>query len=172
MSKVWKEIKGYNGVFVVSDCGDVYNTKTKNMLVGQITPKGYIRYGICLNGKRKQYMAHRLVAEAFIENPQNYPIINHKNEVKSDNRVENLEWCTIGYNNNYGHKSENYHNSIVKSRAKSVKQIDIKTGNVIQVFDCILKASIITGVSRRSIAQCCDNAISSAKGFKWRWNYG
>ena len=96
----WKKIDGYDN-YSVSDMGRVRNDK-KNIILKNVKILGYVTVNLCKNGVAKKLKVHRLVAEAFIPNPNNYPIINHKNEIKDDNRVENLEWCTIKYNTNYG----------------------------------------------------------------------
>lgn len=96
----WKKIDGYDN-YSVSDMGRVRNDK-KNIILKNVKILGYVTVNLCKNGVSKKLKVHRLVAEAFLPNPNNYPIINHKNEIKDDNRVENLEWCTIKYNTNYG----------------------------------------------------------------------
>lgn len=99
MTENWRKIADYQN-YSVSDLGHVRNDKTGKLLKTVKHPNGYLV--VNLYPTRKTFKVHRLVAEAFIANPNNYPIINHKNEVKDDNRVENLEWCTYEYNNNYG----------------------------------------------------------------------
>lgn len=96
----WKKIKDFDN-YSVSDCGRVRNDK-KKLLLKQINNSGYLVVNLYNDTTTKKIRVHRLVAEAFIPNPNNYPIINHKNEKKDDNRVENLEWCTYKYNSNYG----------------------------------------------------------------------
>lgn len=116
--EIWKDIKGYKGYYQVSNLGRVKSLDRysidrrggKHFLKGIIlTPylcKGYLRICLHVNGKQKQLAVHRLVAEAFIPNPNNYPQINHKDENKTNNTVDNLEWCTAKYNNNYGTRLE------------------------------------------------------------------
>ncbi len=95
-----KDIKDYEN-YQISDTGIVINKKTGRELKQQ-EKKGYMNVSLFKNGKKKNKLVHRLVAEAFIENIKNYPQINHKNEDTLNNMVENLEWCTQKYNNNYG----------------------------------------------------------------------
>lgn len=97
---MFKDIKDYEN-YQISDTGIVVNKKTGRELKQQ-EKKGYMNVSLFKNGKKKNKLVHRLVAEAFIENVKNYPQINHKNENTYDNRVDNLEWCTQRYNNNYG----------------------------------------------------------------------
>ncbi len=107
MSETWKPIDGYEGFYEVSNMGRVRSLPrtigNKNrkgvVLKPNITPYGYQQVLLCKNGMRKQHKIHRLVANAFIPNPNNYPVINHKDWDTSNNSVDNLEWCDIRYNN-------------------------------------------------------------------------
>lgn len=105
--QIWKDIPGYEGKYQVSNTGRVrslnYNRTGKTKVLKQNTNKlGYKSVFLCKDGKFKRYYIHRLVALAFILNPNNYPIINHKDENPSNNYYKNLEWCTYEYNVNYG----------------------------------------------------------------------
>lgn len=101
-----KDIKDYEGFYKIDKNGTIYSLKraTTNggILKHQITKSGYCRVGLSKNGKLKHHFVHRLVAETFIPNINNFSQVNHKNECKTDNRVENLEWCTPLYNIRYG----------------------------------------------------------------------
>ena len=102
--ELWKWIPGWEGLYMVSTHGRVKSLKhnKSKILKPWIDKDGYKRVRLCKNGKCKTYGIHRLVAMAFIPNPHNYPIINHKDENKTNNQYTNLEWCTIQYNSNYG----------------------------------------------------------------------
>jgi hypothetical protein len=98
--EVWKDIAGYEGCYEVSDLGRVRNVRTNRVLSPGIS-QGYYYVVLCKHGERHNKQVNRLVAEAFIENPYGYPIVNHKDEIKTNNTVGNLEWCTHAYNNTY-----------------------------------------------------------------------
>ena len=104
--EVWKDIPGYETLYQVSNFGRVKSYERNGTKGGILKPTknklGYMRIGLSKSNKKNYFSVHRLVALTFIPNPYNLPIINHKNEIKHDNRVENLEWCTHEYNNNYG----------------------------------------------------------------------
>ena len=114
MKETWNSVKGFEGKYEVSTKGRVRSVRhlvkgkngTMHYRKGQIlkpqTGSSYSQVYITVNGKQKWFYVHRLVAESFIPNPNNLPMINHKNEVRTDNRVENLEWCDAKYNINYG----------------------------------------------------------------------
>ncbi len=109
--EVWKDIKNYEGNYQVSDLGrvkslarivesrkGVFHNKKQIILKTFKNGDGYLKYKLCINGKEKSVIAHRLVANEFLENPLNKPQVNHKNDIKDDNRVENLEWVTSSEN--------------------------------------------------------------------------
>lgn len=114
--EVWKDIPDYKNLYQISNFGRVkslerliyrkngnYIVKEK-ILKNKTNTKGYLSISMCKNGKVKYVMIHRLVAQAFIPNPNNFPCINHKDENKQNNCVENLEWCTYSYNNTYNNR--------------------------------------------------------------------
>ena len=111
----WKNVIGYEGLYEVSNIGNVKNVRRNTLLKLSKTNDGYIQVSLYKNGIRTGLRVHRLVAEAFLPNPDGLPLVNHKNEDKSDNSVENLEWCTAKYNTNYGHRTENAINTRVKN---------------------------------------------------------
>lgn len=127
MPEIWKPVVGYEGYYEVSNYGRVKRLETRvnsnrggravreKILKQIITKYGYLTVHLCVDNKRAKKKVHRLVAEAFIPNPLNLPCVNHKNEIKTDNFVENLEWCTVEYNNNYGtHQERCRQNKITK----------------------------------------------------------
>ena len=110
----WKNVIGYEGLYEVSNIGNVRSV-IRNKLLRLSKTKGYIQVYLYKNGIRTGLKVHRLVAQAFIPNPDNLPQVNHKDEDKTNNSVENLEWCNAKYNVNYGHRTENIINTKVKN---------------------------------------------------------
>lgn len=110
MKEIWKDIKGFEGLYQVSNLGNVksfrqsskYGKPKEFLLKPSVANTGYCQITLYGNGSRKKFLIHRLVAEAFLENPDNLPNVNHKDENRTNNHVENLEWCTTAYNNRYG----------------------------------------------------------------------
>ena len=101
MIEEWRPIVGFEGLYEVSNTGQVRNCRGKLLRPG-LNHNGYLKCVLCKNGKSKTIYIHRLVAQAFILNPDNLPQVNHKDEDKTNNSVENLEWCDQKYNVNYG----------------------------------------------------------------------
>ena len=170
--EIWRDIKDFEGLYQVSNLGRVRSLNF-NHTIGKVKElslrndkKGYKQVILYKDGKTKSYKVHRLVAETFIENPNNYEQINHKNEIKSDNTVNNLEWCTNEYNHNYGTRNERVRKSLSK------KTLCITTG---EVFNSMREASIKYGISNGSISECCNNKRNSAgtlpTGEKLKWMY-
>ena len=118
MDEIWKPVVGYEGLYEVSNFGRVRSLRRNKILKLKNEVDGYIRVTLCNGGTEKLYQVHRLVAQAFIPNPDNLPQINHKDEVKSNNIVTNLEWCTVHYNNTYG------------TRLQRVRETGLKNGTI------------------------------------------
>ena len=115
MIEEWKAIPGYEGLYEVSNKGNVRNVRRNTLLRLTKTNKGYIQVGLSKNGILTVLKVHRLVAQAFLPNPDNLPMINHKDEDKTNNRVENLEWCTAKYNNTYGTRQDKVRDTAIKN---------------------------------------------------------
>lgn len=127
MVEIWKSILGYEGLYEVSNLGRVrsldrrvsYTNGQVHIHKGRIlkpgVSNGYMQVHLCNNGSMKQPLVHRLVAEAFIPNPDNLPQVNHKDENPSNNNVDNLEWCTSEYNINYGTRTNKSIESHIES---------------------------------------------------------
>lgn len=154
--EIWKKIKGFE-MYEISNLGNVRNTITNKILTPCDNGKGYMR--VNLNHKTKYI--HRLVAEAFIPNPNNWPVINHKDENKKNNDISNLEWCTVSYNNNYGTKNQR----CAEKLYIPVYQYDLN-GNFIKRWDA---ASLVKDISKTSINNCLSGRSKTAGGYIWKY---
>ena len=125
--EIWKDIEGYEGLYQVSNLGRVKSLKVSKIKSERIRKSyqqssGYISIVLCKNGKVTNHKIHRLVANAFIDNPDNLPEVNHMDEDKTNNCVDNLEWCDSSYNKNYGTRTEKF----IRSRGTPVKCIETR----------------------------------------------
>ena len=181
MSKQWKEIKGYESRYLISSSGDVIslnyrNTNKTKMLSWKINNKGYAWVELRKNGIKEQKLVHRLVAEAFIDNPNGYDVINHKDENPLNNEVDNLEWCNQSYNTIYSMKlhPDRRYNGKEKNKGKGknmglvVIQID-REGNVVKEWENSRTIFLETGMSDYSISEVCRGNRHTAYGYLWRY---
>ncbi len=152
--EIWKDIIGFEGIYQVSNLGNIkslnyLNTNKEKLLKIQIDKYGYKVISLReKHQKNKIKKVHRLVAEAFIENPYNFTEINHKDENKLNNRVENLEWCTKQYNHDYGTRNE-------RVGIKNRKKIICITTN--EIYNSIKEAGEKYNLCRGDISRCCQN---------------
>lgn len=168
MSEIWLPIKGFEGLYEVSNLGNVrslnYNhTGNTNVLKPIENKYGYFQINLWKNGIRKTVLIHRLVAEAFIPNWFNEPCINHRDENPKNNSVDNLEWCDNIYNNNYGTHNE----KMIKSLSKTVLQIS-KTGELIKEWPSTSEVGR-NGFSRSAVVRCCNGKRNHHKGYIWKY---
>ena len=154
MEEIWKDIIGFESLYKVSNSGNVKNKKEK-IKKTHFDKDGYVCCTLYKNGKAKNVRIHRLVAEAFIPNPENKPIVNHKDENKQNNYDSNLEWCDVNYNNRY-------------SKAKKVLQFDLN-GNFIKEWECVRDIVRELGFNIESITGCCSKKYKKSNGYIWRY---
>lgn len=162
----WKDIKNYEGLYQISNLGRVKKINKSNIIICKpsIDTSGYKQIVLTKNKKRKSYKIHRLIAQAFIPNPNNLPQINHKDENKLNNDVSNLEWCTLQYNCNYG--SRNYR--CTRHRQHRVQQYN-KQNNLVREYLSLKEAEKITKIKYQQISRCCRNKQKSAGGYIWKY---
>ena len=177
MEEIWRDIKGYEGKYKVSNLGRVkslnYHRSCKErILKNLINTRGYLTTVLYKNGIGNNVQIHRLVATAFIENPENLPEVNHIDENKTNNFVSNLEFCDRKYNNNYGTRNErSMFTRIVNNRKNAPKKIDqysldgkfIKTWNSgTDLANC--------GFNNGNICNCCNGQRKTSKGYIWKYH--
>ena len=164
MEEIWKDIEGYEGLYQVSNMGRVRSLRRNIILKIKIGSNGYERVVLSVNNIPKGYSIHRLVANTFIPNPDNYPIVNHKDENKTNNRVDNLEWCTQKYNVNYG-------TGIAKrTRSQSKKVLQFKTdGTFVKEWESTMSVQRNLGFGQSHIAQVCNGKRRIAYGYIWKY---
>lgn len=177
MEEIWRDIKGYEGRYQVSSLGRIYSFYKKDVLKPKSNGKGYYFVYLCKKGEGKVFYIHRLVAQAFIDNPNNYPEVNHKDENKENNGLHNLEWCDRKYNVNYGNCREKMkinHSDVKYSKNPNSKKVYCVTTG--RKFDCMKEASEYYQINHRSISDCCRGRYKSAgkhpvTGEKLIWRY-
>lgn len=187
MQEIWKDIENYEGCYQVSNLGrvrsltrkvDTFNgvrTTKGRILKPTLTDMGYLTICLKQHQKSKTFFIHRLVAKAFIPNPNNYPIINHKDSVPTNNNVENLEWCTQSHNVKESYRVGNakptkgcFKKGMIPHNRKAVKQYDLD-GNFIATYKSIRFASESTNTNPVCIGNCCKGTQETSNGFKWRY---
>lgn len=166
--EVWKSIVGYEGLYEVSNKGNVRSSKSSNknhFIKGRKDRNGYIRVNLWNNGKRKTKTVHRLVIEAFIDNNLGFKMsVNHKNEIKEDNRLENLEYCSVSYNDNYGERNNKIRNSL----SKKVFQYS-KDGVLIKEWKSTMQIERELHISNKNISACCTGRVKTSHGYIWKY---
>ncbi len=172
MIEVWKDVPNFEGLYRVSNTGKVksfaksnkYATQPIHLLNPTINNNGYAQVTFYKDCKRSKFSVHRLVAELFIPNPDNLPCINHKDENKLNNSVDNLEWCTVAYNNAYGTARIRG----IDKRSKPVEQLTYD-GKVIAVYRSAKIASEIVGIEKNTITSAILGNHQS-EGYYWRYS--
>lgn len=179
----WRDVVGFEGLYQISNFGNCksvdrvlrYKNGKEHYYHGHMMKpvkckNGYLEFQLNKDGKRYCVMAHRVVAMAFIPNPFDFPQINHKDEIITNNCVDNLEWCTSKYNANYGTRKQRCYENGSKKQTKPIYQISL-SGSVIKKWNSIGDASRALGISDSQIIRVCKhkNNNTIAGGFKWEY---
>ena len=167
MEEAWKDIEGYEGLYQVSNKGRVkslnYQGVAREKLIKHSIVSGYKRVTLYKNKTIKRFLVHRLVANAFLPNPQNFPCINHKDENKQNNIVTNLEWCTYKYNINFGTGISRRAESISKQVYQYSKDLEL-----IAVWKSTNECGR-NGYNQGSVVSCCNGKLKTHKGYIWSY---
>lgn len=186
----WKPIQGFEDKYEVSDKGNVRSLNYRNTGETRIlTPislkKGYLMVGLCRNSKMKWEKVHRLVATAFIPNPEQKPQVNHINGNKADNNVDNLEWATESENQIHAYKTglkrgsvehgkllgDSQRESLIKRNKENTKPViatNVKTGEKI-LFESAAEVERVLGINHASIPRVCNGKQKAAKGYSFQY---
>lgn len=172
VEEIWKDIDGWNGLYQISNTGKVrrvFKNKTRE-LKGTMKTGGYKGVFLKTPEKFKGELVHRLVAEAFIPNPENLPCINHKDEDKWNNKIDNLEWCSYKYNNNYGTRNKRVSKTKTNNTYNMKSVLCIETG---VIYPTLYEVERQTGISAQAVFMCCKGTVySKSKGFTKRHTAG
>lgn len=181
IKEIWKPVVGYEGLYEISSFGrvrsldrvDCKNNRRKGIVLVPNKRKGeYRSVSLSKDGKSKSHSVHILVAQSFIPNPNNLPMVNHKDEDPSNNRVENLEWCNAKYNANYGTINERRGKSLGYGKdnpfSKEILQFN-KNGEFIKKWDATMDIERELKINHSNVSKCCEGTphFHTAGGFKW-----
>ena len=166
MQEIWKPVVGYEDSYEVSSLGRVKSIpRAGTRLTGRVLRYSLDKYGyrqviLAKNGGRKSAKIHRLVAQSFLPNENNFPCVNHKDENKQNNNVSNLEWCSYAYNNTYNDRAK----KASKKTGKKVLCVELNT-----IFNSLAEAERATNIKAGNICWCCKGNWLSAGGYHWRY---
>ena len=160
VTELWEWIEGYEGVYAISELGRVWSDRNSMMLRSRKDRDGYSSVTLNYKGKRKTLKVHRLVAIAFLDNPNGYKEVNHKNLNRSDNYKDNLEWTTRKANCNNK-------KAVTKRRGKSVV-LQIDGDEIVMIYRC-LRDTEKFGFNHRRISVCCNGRQRIHRGFEWKY---
>lgn len=152
-----KDVVGYEGLYAVTSCGKVWSYYSKKFLKQRVTKNGYLYVILYKDNEIKNYNVHRLVAEAYIPNPDNLPQVNHKDENKTNNCLQNLEWCDAKYNINYGTK--------IDRQKKPILQYTLD-GEFLREWS---SATDVGREVRRNICHCLNGKTKTAYNYIWKY---
>lgn len=151
-----KDVVGYEGLYAVTSCGKVYGYKRKKFLNPRRNRDGYLRVNLSKNGELKTYFVHRLVQEAYLPNPEGLLEVNHKDENKENNALQNLEWCDRSYNINYGNRTQ--------KTSKPIYCVELN-----RTFDGARIAARELGLDQSGVTKCCKGKQKTCGGYHWRY---
>ena len=154
-----KDIKGYEGLYAITEDGRVWSYRKKRYLKPQMA-RNYYTVDLQMDKIRKHCFIHRLVAEAFLPNPENLPQVNHKDENKLNNNVDNLEWCDTKYNLNYGTQKER---ASIKCK-KKIRCIELNT-----IYDSTKDAALALGINAPNITACLKGRQKTSGKYHWEY---
>jgi len=170
---IWKDVVGFEDRYKVSSAGLVYSKHKNQLKATKKNNRGYVQVSLHKDGKEHMLLLHRVVAMAFIPNPNNLPQINHIDEDKENNRVSNLEWCTNIYNRRHGtgySRSCAGHDykamGLANGRPVAMYSID---GKLCGEFVSVKTAQDETGINEANIRQSCYKTRRTAGGFRWEY---
>lgn len=169
--EIWKDIAGYEGKYQVSNLGRVKSLNYKRSGKEEIMEPykvggGYLQVHLCKNGERDKQYVHRLVAEAFLPNPENLPFVNHKDENPENNIVSNLEWCNAKYNTNYGTRNDRVAEKLINREDLSKPVLCVETG---EIFPSSSEAERKSRAYQGNIIKCCQGKRKTTRGYHWRY---
>lgn len=164
MKEIWKPIKDFESLYEISTKGRVRSLcgrygKNRIVKLGNGS-RGYLNVCLCNKGKQTTRNVHRIVAETFLPNPENLPCVNHKDENRKNNNVDNLEWCSYYHNNVYGER-------LTKSALKQSKPVRCIETGIIYAGGCAAQRA--TGIGQSRISSCCRGKQKSAGGYHWEF---
>lgn len=190
MQEIWKDVKGYEGLYKACNLIKVMNVRTGKILKPAKASNGYLTVALCKNGVQKTHTIHRIIAEAFIPNPDNKPCIDHINTDRTDNRIENLRWVTYKEQmeneltkehckeahktetDNWfkcGNKNLMYGKTGEKCpTSKPVLQYDLD-GNFIKEWECMREVERVLGIQQSKISLCCQGKRNKTGGYRWAY---
>lgn len=181
MEEIWKAIVGYENFYEVSSMGRIRaigttnregycRYKTPKILSGGIDKDGYVIIVLCNGSTHRTKRVHRIVANHFIPNPDNLPCINHRDENKRNNSIENLEWCTTKYNDNYGSHNTNLSKSLRNHPLKSKPVIQLtKDGKFVAEYPSAREAQRVLKIKNISTVCNGNGRLKSSGGYLWKW---
>ena len=151
-----RDIKGYEGLYAATEDGRIFSYKSNKFLKLGKRKDDYLQVNLYKDGKQKKYLVHRLIASTYLDNPENLSQVNHKDEDKSNNSVQNLEYCDAKYNNSYGTRLEKIRKKI----------LCVETN---EVFESITEAAKAKNTNLGSISHCCKGQRNTAGSYHWKY---